>query len=374
MSAITAEITDVFARFEIDPKRGFLFPQPLNALPETYESWENIASQLPQLLKEKSLRDAILQLKEIPITDLRTLAQQERAMLILSMLGNAYVQANGEEVKKIPAQLAVPWASLAANLDRPAILHHASYALYNWRLVDASKDVIPENFQTLLQFNNHEDERWFCTVTTAIEAKGGEILPWVVQLAQLAKRRDTASMKSLLEQLAMGIDTLTSILRRMYEHCRPDVFFSTIRPYLASFQNVIFEGVSDQPVRNYHGGSAAQSTLIQSFDALLGVKHPHPSAGAFLKEMRKYMPPKHAAFLAWLEEQTAGFEWQKVDELANSWKEIIRALTQFRNEHLKIAATYIAAPARKTGQDGTGTGGTNPLVFLKQVRNDTAKS
>ena len=51
----------------------------------------------------------------------------------------------------------------------------------------------------------------------------------------------------------------------MYEHCQAEIFFQTIRPYLASFQNVIFEGVDDLPVRNYHGGSAAQSTLIQSF-------------------------------------------------------------------------------------------------------------
>ena len=42
-------------------------------------------------------------------------------------------------------------------------------------------------------------KKWFCTVTTAIEAKGGEILPLVVRLAHLAKSGEIPAMLPLME-------------------------------------------------------------------------------------------------------------------------------------------------------------------------------
>ena len=47
--------------------------------------------------------------------------------------------------------------------------------------------------------------------------------------------------------------------------------------------------------RKYRGGSNGQSSLLQFFDAILGVKHDR-SAG-FSTEMRKYMPGPHSRFL-----------------------------------------------------------------------------
>ena len=56
-------------------------------------------------------------------------------------------------------------------------------------------------------------------------------------------------------------------------------FFNVLRPYLAGSKNnsnikggFIFEGVSNEP-KEYYGGSAAQCSLIQVFDAILGIKH-----------------------------------------------------------------------------------------------------
>ena len=55
MNLLTTEIMDVFARFDIHPERGFLFPHPIERLPNAYESWEQIADQLSLLISEKQV-------------------------------------------------------------------------------------------------------------------------------------------------------------------------------------------------------------------------------------------------------------------------------------------------------------------------------
>jgi hypothetical protein len=47
-----------------------------------------------------------------------------------------------------------------------------------------------------------------------------------------------------------------------------------------------------------------------------------------------------------------------------------QTLLQFRNTHLKIVAAYIAKPAKDAGMSAGGTGGTDALSFLKEIRND----
>jgi len=139
---------------------------------------------------------------------------------------------------------------------------------------------------------------------------------------------------------------------------------------LASLVDLQYEGVEDRPNRTYAGGSAAQSSLIQAFDVVLGVKHPHGS-GKYLLAMRDHMPPAHKAFLEWLEQ---GMQVKALisgkKELETLFEALNQSLLQFRNTHLKIVAMYIAKPAREAGLSSKGTGGTDALTFLKEVRND----
>ncbi|EPY82266.1 hypothetical protein CB1_000667001 [Camelus ferus] len=70
-------------------------------------------------------------------------------------------------------------------------------------------------------------------------------------------------------------------------------------------EGLLYEGVWDTP-KQFAGGSAAQSSVFQCFDVLLGVQHAaggasSVSAAEFLQEMRTYMPPAHRNFLRSLE-------------------------------------------------------------------------
>ena len=166
---------------------------------------------------------------------------------------------------------------------------------------------------------------------------------------------------------------MNASLNKMVAQLDPEFFYHKIRPFLSSFVEIEFQGVEHKPVRSYAGGSAAQSSLIQAFDLLMGITHPHGS-GKYLLAMRDHMPPAHKAFLEWMEAK------ENLSELISNYpsakaayQELVDALLAFRNTHLKIVATFIAGPAKRSGQSSEGTGGTDALSFLKEVRNDMKK-
>lgn len=88
---------------------------------------------------------------------------------------------------------------------------------------------------------------------------------------------------SCLEKFSTCIQDCGALLQRMHERCRPEVFYHIIRPFLAGSKNMsaaglprgVFydEGEGKGEWRQYSGGSNAQSSLIQFWDAVLGVKH-----------------------------------------------------------------------------------------------------
>jgi len=75
------------------PHNGFLpIEQPLLSLPSNYyEPWEDIMSQLPELLRKKTIRDKINNLSVLKTSQLCTEAEWRRAYVILSFLAHGYI-------------------------------------------------------------------------------------------------------------------------------------------------------------------------------------------------------------------------------------------------------------------------------------------
>eukprot|EP01046_Picozoa_sp_COSAG06_P011482 COSAG06_NODE_657_length_13324_cov_11.730380_6_plen_138_part_00 len=70
---------------------------------------------------------------------------------------------------------------------------------------------------------------------------------------------------------------------------------------------VVYEGCyADEPME-FLGTSAAQSSVIQVFDAVLGVHHEETEGSAYLREVQGYMPRGHRELLQHLRvrQQTA---------------------------------------------------------------------
>ncbi|KAJ1960682.1 tryptophan 2,3- dioxygenase [Dipsacomyces acuminosporus] len=183
--------------------------------------------------------------------------------------------------------------------------------------------------------------------------------------------------------------------------------------------------------RKYPGGSAAQTPLMQALDIALGIKHyptgdkgtqttvdearlrlanagvpEPPPANPYLIRMRDYMPGGHRRFLEDLAsvctireyvllacsdttlERNAEDDQLKVS-LRLAYNKCVALLKEFRDKHIMIVTRYIVTPAKKgpslpqysakkSGDNdeatAKGTGGTDAIKFLKQLRNETNHS
>lgn len=371
-SDLRVDISPFLETFQVDPVRGFL-PKidPILTLGEGFEEWEATAHGIPQFLESGTMKSEVEKLPAFPIRSIKA-HQCEYAFLMLSMLANAYVHAKDPSATQLPAVLAIPFVDLAGRLGRPPILSHASLVLYNWQKIDPTGPIAPENVTPLFTFRDTPDEAWFYHLTTGIEAKGAKAVHEVAVMLRAAKEDQEELVEEALNTILEILQALTHELTRMQEKCDPAVFYKKVRPYLNSFTNLTYEGVDDRPVRSYSGGSAAQSTLLQALEAGLGIPHREERSAAFLREMRKYMPPAHRSFLSALERTAPSFVefCEKHPVLQELRKACSTELQHFRNGHLKLVSEYILAHTSQAGPGHTGTGGTDPMPFLRQLRND----
>ncbi|GAB4425454.1 MAG: hypothetical protein OHK0039_43150 [Bacteroidia bacterium] len=363
---------DLLRAYGASPETGFV-PEtdPLQRLSPAFDAWEQAADALPDRLNAGCLPPAIAAL---PLLDADRLApdERERALLLLGMLSHAYLQASASRV--LPAVLAQPWAAVAAQLGRPPVLAHASFALQNWRRIDPTGSNDTENLAPLFRFHGGMDESWFITATVHVEAVGAQALYHAARLRLALDAADMAAIVQALEDLEAAMARLTPALMRLRERCAPFVFYYRLRPYLASLTEVHYEGV-DAPgaTRSYAGGSAAQSALVQSLDAVLGIDHAPGMHSQFLQDMRRYMPPQHAALIGHLARGRRLTDLFGSDPaLAPLHQACAGHLLTFRNAHMKIVSEYILAFTK--GEAAVGTGGTNPLEFLQALRNQTART
>lgn len=359
----------ILSTYGISEEYGFLSEKITIKLPVEYQEWENIAVDFQALINANALRDKLDKMRVIPEPIFRTKAEWERAMLLLSFFGHAYVFGWNDPVDELPASIAIPWVKVANKLGRKPILSHASAVLNNWTLIDDKKPFSIDNISTIIQFQGSIDESWFFLMTAVIEKNGAEGIKHVVGAILAVQKDDENEVSYALGKIKKVLLEITQNLKDIRTYCNPYIFYHRVRPFLASFENVKYNGV-ENPVRSYHGGSAAQSSLMQMFDAAFGIRHENP----FLKEMRNYMPPLHADFLKFLEFKSKLKTYCNTRvSLQSDFEECIDLLLTFRNEHLKIVAEYIIAQQPKSQKEAKGTGGTNPMIFLKQIRDGSKR-
>src|SRR5215510_12818097 len=100
--------------YHVDPQRGFLpAPDPLSQLPTTFACWEEVARELPKLLVAGAVRPTIEKLPILKVSALQGEHQLERAMMLLSYFGHAFVWGEATPTTHLPANLAVPWYAIA---------------------------------------------------------------------------------------------------------------------------------------------------------------------------------------------------------------------------------------------------------------------
>ncbi len=383
------------ADFDISPERGFLpAHDPLERLPDE-PILDQIRTDLPKLLTARQFRSFI----HAHSTLVKSVAEDWRldeyrcAMRILSFAGHGYVWEDPvHPADRLPTQLAMPWLEVANQLGRPPVLSYASYALHNWRRLDRTRPIQLDNIVLLQNFLGGIDEEWFVLVHIQIEAEAGPALAGLVHAHNAASEGEPEEVLRGLRALAMGQEAMRTTLLRMKERCDPYIYYNRVRPYIHGWKNnpslphgLIYDGISahnGQP-QKFRGETGAQSSIVPSLDAGLGVPHAQDMLTQYLMEMREYMPPRHRAFIAALEERTddrgrpllSGYVRDRRERHPELWEAFcacVNLLAQFREIHVGYADRYIHQQHQQSSNPtAVGTGGTPFMTYLSKHLQDT---
>lgn len=377
------------AQFSVNEQSGFLpVKDPLRQLPAPFEAWERVAADLPKLIVTDQLRNTINALPPFPAEKLQGDAEQERAMMILSYIGHAYVWGAAPAAASIPAVLAVPWHRVASILGRPPVLSYASYALHNWRRFDPSRPPELGNIGLLQNFLGGADEEWFILIHVDIEHLAAPAVRNLLPAQDAVAKGDPAAARQALFAIGESLERMYNSLARMPEYCDPYIYYNRVRPYIHGWkknpvlpQGLLYEGVTEYQgaPQQFRGETGAQSSIVPCMDAVLGVGHEEGPLMQHLKEMREYMPPAHRRFMEHIEQgpsvRALVIAHKDTDiELKNTYNRCVTWVERFRSKHLEYAASYIESQKQSSEGNPTqvGTGGTPFMPYLKKHRNETS--
>jgi len=374
------------ADFGITEEFGYLPTyDPAHSLSAGNEEWDQFGKDLPKLLMGTNFRSRVKALPKFNIEKLSGEAEVQRAMLILSYIGQAYQWSENTAAHIIPSNLALPWYEVGKLVGRPPILSYQSYASDNWRRFDKDGDIACGNIGLLQCFLGGQDEEWFILIHIEIEKKAGKALKAIEDAQHAVLENDAERVEAALIKLRNALAAMYEVLGRMPERCDPYIYFHRVRPYIFGWRNnpslpdgVIYEGVDEYKGvgQNFRGETGAQSAIIPAMDGILGIEHERDELREYLMEMRTYMPPKHVAFIEAVEAGPSVRNFAvsaKRSSLTNVFNESVELVAKFRAMHLEYAGTYIHAQAQATpgNPSAVGTGGTPFMTYLRKHRDET---
>jgi indoleamine 2,3-dioxygenase len=361
--------------------RGFLPAEdPLPRLPARFEEWEAVAADLPALVAARRVRRAVDALPPFDAGALSSEREFARAKVLLAHVSNCYVWTEAPVIDRLPARLAVPWHAVAVRLGMPPMLTYSDWALHKWRRYDSSETASVGNLALTLSCGGSVDEAWFVLVHVSIEALAAPGLAALPHMQAAAAREDEDALVESCAALWTSLQAMRAMLLRMYEHCDPYVYFHRVRPFMFGWRNnpalpagMIYEGVAEYGGRpmQFYGETGAQSTVIPSVDAALGIAHEHDEMREYLRAMLDYAPPAHRAFVESLAAGPSVRAYVRhcaAPKLIEAYDACIDSVEQFRSLHMQLAADYIFKQNREAA---LGTGGTSFMTYLGKHRSET---
>ena len=349
--------------WEFSRSHGFLIgPDPVADLrqvetglePDRVRVVQELSDAMPMLVGEGKIRS---ELEQLPVLSMSSAIDSgdgrvvERLFQIYAHAANAYVWCDQDaSSRQIPDGVAVPLVELARSLGRPPILAHASTSLANFERIDPEGDLSVDNLRCVQELIGTRDESWFHLIHVEIEWHAASAVAGCLDAAAAAPAGDTDSVFDGLRRVPAAFDRMIGAFKRIGEGCSPDYYFRTLRSYLFGFTDVVYTGVSEFGGRpqSFRGESGDQSTIIPATQRLLGIEHRRGGLTADLEAMIDYMPVLHQRLL------------RTIDSRA------IR-------DHVIESADWSLTDAYNASRldDPTGTGGTEFMPWLTQLRDET---
>ena len=375
-AALTTAMAKVLQRLDsygLSRETGFVPGEPSRRLDSYYNIWEDLAVNIPQLLKMEIFLDKIRALPVLSVNKLIDESDWQRAYVLLAFLVHGVI--HGCKQKVVPAALSVAFIEVCEHLGMEPVINYAGLCLFNW--YDEGKTDTLSGLRSVCTFTGTIDEEAFYLVPVLVDRAGGRLPAQLLEAQVAAQKGDWQRVATYLETCSSTIRVMTDALKEL-SLCKPQTFYHDIRPYIAGI-DVEFERPHDKPVHvKLAGGSAVQDPLFQFLDHMLGVKHQKE----LLREMRAYMLGRHRRSLEAVEELPSLQELANVeragDDIQLKLEQCRLELKKWRDRHIAIVTRYILLPAQAAArkQDGevskvVGTAGSSPVMFLKDVRNDT---
>nr|BBA46264.1 indoleamine 2,3-dioxyganese - I [Blepharisma stoltei] len=294
--------------------------------------------------------------------------QIELATLLHAYLASAYYWHSSTPSQRIPSNISVPFCRLSNHLDRAPMISIVSTNFQNWKLKDESKEFHPDNIDSLFTFSGTDDETFFYHCGTYIEYLGNAIIEAIPTFYNGIQTKNEEDVKNSLKIFVDTLKDMKKALSLVFQRVDPNVFYFGFRRYLGSFDGVIYEGVSETPLK-LMGSTAAQSPLVRLIDAIFTLN----SNDTFLSGIFPYMKKEHRDFIAFVEKSRPKDIRKTVVDLdaVDEWNSVIEEFANFRKTHCKLAYQYIIKPSQ--GGSTKGTGGSSIESFLNSLIENTRK-
>ena len=280
----------------LSESHGFMPREPpLLALPASHKAWDDVAAQLPELIRTLDLRRAlgamaVLGAGEDELSDRDLL----RASAILSIFAYACYYVETEPPDALPASVTTPWHEVSRRLRRPA--PHLSFSdmnLYNWRLVDAGEadGIHVENLSLLIALVGNEDERRFQMTPVEAVARLAPSVGAIVRAQEAVAADDARALEHELMGLA---DVLHDVTAVTFAKVDPNSYSPTyVDPVVWGKSVAPFATPWDAAVPGPSGTAIPSFTLL---DVLFGRTY-ETKIGRETNRARSWFPPHWQAFL-----------------------------------------------------------------------------
>lgn len=343
---------------QLTEKYGFApyLPIPKQML-VSHKSWDEMAQNLPNLLKNYQEREALSKLPLLS-ADEKAIPDQylARASLILGSFAHAYYFNQRNLTDPLPEAIRKPWEEVANRLGRPyrARTNYDNF-LYDWRLIDEGKPRTLDNVELLEPVFNTNAERSFNLVILLMEIHFAPALVAMTKAQEAVLNKDNAALAEALDVISECLEFITM---HVISKIDPNTYSSTFADPVIWARTV---ARFDQGTwENEPGVSGSSSPLFHALDEFTGRQSFVSDFGQQILSKRKWMPKQHVDFINSLQEISvkAYIENSKDQALLGKFQNLMKCYTEadgLLGKHMRKVYGYIGLTF-KTGRPKTNGG------------------
>ena len=372
-------------KYKVSASRGFLpLTDPISSLPSSFQAWEAIAARLPDLIRAKTVREEVKRLPTFPTDDLSSEEEWWRAFCLLTFISHGYVwcEGSGGVARCLPEVLAVPWCRVARHLDMPPVMTHSCAVLHNWRRIDENGELSRDNLKCLFSFTGGADEEWFYVDLVLAEVAATRFIQQIPAILKNCTDQNNSGLVENLYEVELATKAVQDAVYHMRDKCSPTAFYTKVLIFHSGWlksdalpEGLLYEGVSDTPIE-YCAGSAAQSSVMATLDALLGIEH-SKYVNDFRLAKQQLVKQEHQDLLLDFKITFKLRDYVRSSNdvrLLTAYNKCVQALVELRCEHIKLVSLYVVVQKCKEEQQAKCSGGLDFIQFLKMSRDDTIKA